>query len=80
MRYVYILRCIDQSLYTGITTDLVRRVQEHNTSPKWAKYTSTRRPVYYVWSESFISRLEASRREYQIKKMTKINKEKLILS
>lgn len=80
MRYTYILRCADGSLYTGITTDIERRVEEHNTSPKWAKYTSTRRPVSYVWSESFASRSEASRREYQIKQMTKKEKEKMLIN
>ena len=76
--YVYILECNDSTLYTGITTDLQRRVEEHNSSQKGAKYTSTRRPVSLVYSEVHKGKSEASKREYAIKKLTKSKKIELI--
>jgi putative endonuclease len=75
--FVYIVQCVDNSLYTGITTDLERRINEHNTSPKGAKYTKTRRPVNLVYSEPTVDRASACRRECQIKKLSR--KEKLNL-
>jgi len=78
--YVYIVQCIDGSLYTGITTEVERRVVEHNSSPKGAKYTRTRRPVTLLYSESQSDRSSASKREYVIKKLTRNNKLKLIQS
>jgi len=78
MYFVYMLRCADETLYTGITTDLERRLDEHNNSDKGAKYTRARRPVTLVYSEKLESRSEASKREYFIKhKMSR--KEKLLL-
>lgn len=76
--FLYILKCADATLYTGITTDLSRRIIEHNTSEKWAKYTRYRRPVEIIYSEQFENRSDASKREYAIKKMTKQQKEELI--
>jgi len=67
MYFVYIVECVDGTLYTGITTDVQRRVEEHNNSEKGAKYTRTRRPVRVVYEASFPSRSIASKREYQIK-------------
>lgn len=67
--YVYVLTCADNSLYTGITTDLQRRVKEHNELQTGAKYTRTRRPVVLAHSELFSSRSEATKREYAIKKL-----------
>ncbi|MCI5051411.1 MAG: GIY-YIG nuclease family protein [Candidatus Pacebacteria bacterium] len=80
MYYVYILRCSDDSLYTGITTDLKRRVKEHNGEivGKGARYTHARRPVYMVYQQSFKNRSSASQEESRIKKMTKIQKEEFI--
>ena len=79
MYFVYILRCMDDSLYTGITTELSRRVEEHNFSDKGAKYTRTRRPVTLVYFEKHRDRSLASKREYEIKKkMTREMKLKLI--
>jgi len=78
MYYVYMLECADGTLYTGITTDLKRRVEEHNHSPKGAKYTRVRRPVVLVYSEEHTDRSSASRREHEIKKMNKRLKCKLI--
>lgn len=78
--YVYFLRCSDNSLYAGITIDLERRLLEHNTSnTKGAKYTRVRRPVSLVYSEAQVDRKAASKREYQLKKLKKAEKEALIL-
>jgi putative endonuclease len=79
MYYVYILKCADKTLYTGITTELVRRVDEHNGSDKGAKYTRVRRPVTLVYSELHDDRSAASKREYEIKKkMTRREKLEMI--
>lgn len=61
------LECADGTLYTGITTDLERRLDEHNHSTKGAKYTRARRPVKLVYFEELENRSEASKREYFIK-------------
>lgn len=74
----YLLRCADGTLYTGITTDLDRRVNDHNTSPKGAKFTRARRPVVCVYWEVFENRSEASKAEYQMKKLSRAEKLKLI--
>lgn len=76
--FVYIVRCSDGTLYTGITTDLERRIDEHNSSPKGAKYTRNRRPVTLEYSERCSDKSSASKREYTIKRLTKIEKEELI--
>ena len=76
--FVYILECNDRSLYTGITTDIAKRLDEHNTSPKGAKYTKVRRPVKLVYKESSEDRSSASKREYEIKKLTRTKKLELI--
>lgn len=76
--YVYILVCSDRSLYTGITTDLARRITEHNSPSGGARYTRSRQPVTLVYSEYHPSRSEASKREYRIKKMSVTAKKKLI--
>ncbi|WP_281559708.1 GIY-YIG nuclease family protein [Thalassomonas sp. RHCl1] len=77
--YVYFLRCADNSLYAGITTDLKRRVNEHNTSNKLAaKYTRVRRPVDLVYAEQLHTRSDASSREYQLKRLSKRAKEQLV--
>ena len=77
---VYILECNDKTLYTGITTDLERRVEEHNNSDKGAKYTAARRPVRVVYSEQLDSRSSATQREMQIKSLTRDQKQNLIKS
>jgi len=76
--FIYILRCSDDTLYTGITTDIKRRVEEHNGSVKGAKYTKLRRPVVLVYSENSENRSSASKREYAIKKMSRSSKLELI--
>ncbi|MEA3374255.1 MAG: GIY-YIG nuclease family protein [Campylobacterota bacterium] len=78
--YVYILRCSDNTFYTGITTNLDKRIDEHNTSPKAAKYTRSRRPVTLIYHETSENRSEATKREMAIKKMTRQEKEKLVSS
>tara|TARA_B110000046_G_scaffold147586_1_gene155280 strand:- start:167 stop:424 length:258 start_codon:yes stop_codon:yes gene_type:complete len=76
--WVYIVECSDESLYAGITTDLERRMIEHNDSKKGAKYTRNRRPVDLVYSEMHPDRSTASKREYEIKKLSRAEKLKLI--
>ena len=76
--FIYILKCCDETLYTGITTDLKRRVDEHNNSDKGAKYTKLRRPVELVYTEESQNRSTASKREYAIKKLTRKEKLELI--
>ena len=78
--FVYMLRCVDNSLYTGVTTDVVRRVQEHNEAKAGAKYTRAKRPVFLVYEEPAESRKAACQREYQLKQLTKTEKEALIKS
>jgi len=76
---VYILRCSDNSLYTGITRDLNRRLNEHNHDNRLAAaYTRARRPVTLTYQEAHADRSSASKREAAIKKMTKVEKEILI--
>ena len=77
--FVYVLRCADNSLYTGITLDVNKRLDEHNGIEKnGAKYTHARRPVQVVYQESSSSRSEACKREYVIKNLNKLQKERLI--
>jgi len=75
---VYILHCADNTLYTGITTDIGRRVHEHNHSDKGARYTRARRPVTLAYQECCDSRSDASRREYKIKQLHRTKKLELI--
>ena len=73
------VQCADNTLYTGIATELERRIKEHNESDKGAKYTRARRPVKLVYSEQYPDRSRASKREYKIKKkMTRKDKLALI--
>jgi len=78
MYHLYILKCADKTLYTGITVDLDRRIKEHNTSRLGAKYTASRRPVKLVYSKKFRTRSTASKEEYRIKQLSR--KEKLALA
>ncbi len=77
--FVYIIRCHDNSLYTGITTDIERRFQQH-LDGKGAKYFYGRQPQKVVFRESKATKGEALKREIEIKKLTKKEKERLILS
>ncbi len=75
--YTYIVCCKDRTLYTGIARDIDKRLAQHNTGTG-ARYTRSRRPVSLVYHEQFSSRADASRREYQIKKMDRSTKLQLI--
>ena len=77
MNYVYILRCSDESLYTGWTNSLEKRIKAHN-SGKGAKYTKPRLPVELVYFEEYEDKIEAMKREYEIKQLTRVKKLKLI--
>lgn len=74
MYYLYILKCADGTLYTGITADLPRRLREHNSSPRGAKYTAGRQPVRLVFSQRFRQRSTAARAEARIKKLPRTEK------
>lgn len=76
---VYILRCADDSLYTGITNDLDRRVQQHNAGTA-SRYTRSRLPVKLVFQETHGSRSAALVREAAIKRLTRKQKSSLIQS
>ena len=75
--YVYVLRCADDSLYTGYTTDVARRVEEHDAGDG-AKYTRGRTPVELVHTEVYESRSTAMSREYEIKQLSRSQKERLV--
>jgi len=75
--YVYILRCADDTLYTGMTDDVIRRTEVHN-SGKGAKYTRGRTPVAVVYTEECESYSSALKREYAIKQLTRQQKMDLI--
>ena len=79
MWFVYILECADQSLYTGITTDLQRRLDEHNGSKLGARYTRSRRPVSLLHHESCADRSSATQRELEIKRLSRQQKLQLTL-
>ena len=75
MWYLYVVRCADGSLYTGVTTNLARRLHEHNFTKRGAKYTRSRRPVEMVWSKEYHDRSSAQSAEYNFKKL--VHKQKL---
>ncbi len=75
---LYILKCADNTLYTGIAKEMDTRIDEHNNSPKGAKYTKARRPVTLIYEEKHRSKSAALKREIEIKKLTRSQKEKLI--
>jgi len=75
--YLYILKCSDQTLYTGITKDLERRLKEHNFSKLGAKYTNGRRPVELIYSKRFANRSIALKEEAKIKKLPRQKKMEL---
>jgi predicted GIY-YIG superfamily endonuclease len=78
MRWVYILRCADNSLYIGETDDLVLRVARHNEG-RGCVFTARRRPVTLVYSEVLANREDAMKRERQLKRWTRAKKEALIV-
>tara|TARA_Y100000310_G_C19988872_1_gene493196 strand:- start:162 stop:440 length:279 start_codon:yes stop_codon:yes gene_type:complete len=75
--YLYIVECVDRTLYTGITTDVERRILEHNQLNKGAKYTRRRRPVRLLCSYPVGNRSQASVEEYRVKKLSRKEKYKL---
>ncbi len=75
--FTYILLCSDDTLYTGYTTDLEKRLETHNMG-KWAKYTRGRLPVKLIYTESFLIESEARKREYAIKQLSRKEKLELI--
>ena len=75
--YTYMVRCRDNSLYTGWTNNLEKRVEKHNAG-KGARYTMARRPVTLVYYEEYETKNEAMAREAAIKKLKKKNKEDLV--
>ncbi|MFB6236316.1 MAG: GIY-YIG nuclease family protein [Halopenitus sp.] len=77
MHYVYVLRCADDTLYTGYTTDVERRVAEHDAG-EGAKYTRGRTPVELVHVEEFAEQSTAMSREYEIKQLSRREKERLV--
>ena len=79
MNYVYIVRCADGTLYTGWTNHLEQRIKAHNDG-KGAKYTKGRRPVCLIYHEEFGTKEEALRREWEIKHMTRAEKQILVSS
>ncbi|MES9899345.1 MAG: GIY-YIG nuclease family protein [Sedimenticola sp.] len=76
--YVYLLRCRDNTLYTGVTTDPQRRLHEHNHTAKGARYTRARRPLELVYSEQVEDRATACRREWEIRQLSAVAKRTLI--
>lgn len=76
--FVYILRCSDNTLYTGITNDLEKRLHKHNNLKSGAKYTRARRPVKLVYSEACVDKSAAQKREYELKGLTREQKLSLI--
>ena len=80
MYCVYLLRCSDKTLYCGSTRDITKRIVDHNTSKKGAAYTKSRRPVVLVYKEELPDLSSALKREHAIKKLSKKEKEQLILN
>lgn len=78
--WVYMVRCADGSLYTGVTTDVLRRWREHNESPRGARYTRTRRPVRLALCVPVPSRAAAGRLEVRLKALPRARKERLLHS
>ena len=77
--YMYVVVCLNDSYYCGITTNLERRLKQHNgVISGGAKYTRSRRPCKLIYSEAHANRSEASKAEYKFKKLTKLNKIKYI--
>ena len=76
--FLYVVRCSDGTLYTGVTTDVQRRLHEHNTTKRGAKYTKTRRPVKLVLAEVYVDRSSAQKAEAQFKKLKRQEKEEII--
>ena len=77
LNYMYIVRCSDDTLYTGWTNHLEERIEAHNRG-KGARYTRSRRPVELVYFESFATKEEAMSREFKVKRLTRAEKLRMI--
>ena len=78
--HVYIVRCSDTTLYTGITNNIEKRIEAHNSAKDGARYTRSRRPVRLVYSQEAGSKSAAAKLEYKIKKMTRVKKMEMVES
>ena len=76
--FLYVVQCSDGSLYTGVTTDIERRIREHNGSKRGAKYTRGRRPVKLIYVKDCRDRFEALREERKFKSLSRKEKLKII--
>ena len=72
--FVYVAKCSDKTLYTGVTTDIERRLKEHNSSTLGAKYTKARRPIIFIHTEAYSDRSLAQKREAVIKRLSREQK------
>lgn len=79
MFYVYFLECRDGSFYCGYTNNLQNRIKVHN-SGKGSKYVKKRRPAKLIYKEEFLTKIDAMKREYQLKQLSRKQKEELIFS
>ncbi|MBP5303562.1 MAG: GIY-YIG nuclease family protein [Clostridia bacterium] len=79
MHFVYMVKCADNTLYTGYTNDLQKRIKAHNEG-QGAKYTKARRPVTLVYAETFDNKSDALKREYAIKQLSRQEKDRLVAS
>jgi putative endonuclease len=77
LNYTYLVECADGTLYCGWTNDIEKRISDHNAG-KGAKYTKPRLPVKLVYYETFGTKEEAMKREWQIKQLTRVEKNKLV--
>jgi putative endonuclease len=75
--FLYILECSDDSFYTGISNNIEKRIKEHN-SGKGSKYARAKLPVALIYSETFDSKSQALKREIEVKRLTRIQKEQLV--
>lgn len=76
--HMYVVECADGSFYCGVTTDLQRRLREHNGSSRGAKYTRSRRPVVLIYSEPHVDRSSALKAEIFFKRLSRIQKAELV--
>ncbi len=80
MFYTYILQCSDNTYYTGSTNDLEKRIKQHNSLKSGARYTKIRRPVILSYVEAYSTLSESRKREAEIKRLSKMQKKRLICS
>ena len=76
--FLYVVHCSDGTLYTGVTTDVKRRVDEHNVGIRGAKYTAARRPVRLIYVSYYVNRSGAQKAEHKFKKLTRKQKNEVI--